>query len=88
MADGFMAPRAANGLAAMAPAYGLAAVWSIVVVVVCGATPGGFNAPRGLVAAGAAGAAGAGVFCLAISANAFRILEVSGAPPLAGCCCC
>lgn len=87
MAAGFMAPKAANGLAAIAPAKGFA-VWSIVVV--CGATPCGFNAPRGLAGAGAgaAGAAGAGVFCLAISASAFKILEVSGVAPLGGCCCC
>lgn len=46
----------------------------------------GFNAAKGLAAAGAAGAAGAAVFCLAMSANAFKILEVSGAAeaPLAG----
>jgi hypothetical protein len=37
----------------------------------------------GLAGAGADGAAGAAVFCFAISANAFRMLEVSGA---AGCC--
>jgi hypothetical protein len=50
-----------------------------------GIAAAGFKAARGFAIAGAAGAAGAAVFCLAISASAFRILEVSGAaPPLGG----
>lgn len=44
------------------------------------------RAARGLAAAPAAGAAGVAELCLAMSAKAFRMLEVSGAAadPLAG----
>lgn len=85
------APSAASGLfIAPAAAYGLAAEadmeFESTEDMGGGTGADGFNAANGLAAAGTDGAAGAVVFCLAISASAFKILEVSGAPeaPLAG----
>lgn len=75
---------------ALAAAYGLAAEADIedesADETGGGAGAAGFNAARGLAGPETAGAAGAAVFCLAMSANAFKILEVSGAAdaPLAG----
>lgn len=70
-----MAPAAANGLAAEGAIEDESAE-----EMGGGAGVEGFNAAKGLAAAGAA------VFCLAMSANAFKILEVSGAAEVgAGC---